>query len=164
MTNKYKAYYESELGVIEIVATDKGIASLNFLDKELPGNSETHPHLKQCINELNEYFRGSRKEFSMELDLEGTDFQKDVWNYLLTIPYGKTIAYGEIARALGDPKLVRAVGAANGSNKVSIIIPCHRVIGSGGALTGYAGGLWRKEWLLKHEKKHSKVEVQLELF
>ena len=164
MTNKYKAYYESELGVIEIVATDNGIASLNFLDKGLPGNSEAHPHLRQCIVELNEYFRGSRKEFSMELDLEGTGFQKDVWHYLLTIPYGKTIAYGEIADALGDPKVVRAVGAANGSNKIAIIIPCHRVIGKGGALTGYAGGLWRKEWLLKHEMKHSKVEVQLELF
>jgi methylated-DNA-[protein]-cysteine S-methyltransferase len=100
---------------------------------------------------MDEYFEGSRKEFQLPLAPEGTDFQKRVWSELLNIPYGATCSYLDVARALGDANAIRAVGAANGRNPISIIIPCHRVIGADGSLTGYGGGLWRKEWLLRHE-------------
>jgi methylated-DNA-[protein]-cysteine S-methyltransferase len=104
-----------------------------------------------AIEQLDQYFAGERTEFDLELDLRGTQFQKDVWNALLTIPYGETRSYGEIARQIGRPDRARAVGAANGSNPVSIIVPCHRVIGSDGSLTGYGGGLPRKRFLLDLE-------------
>jgi methylated-DNA-[protein]-cysteine S-methyltransferase len=100
---------------------------------------------------MDEYFNGNRKTFDLPLDLQGTDFQKKVWLELQKIPFGKTISYKELSLRLGDIKAIRAVAAANGANPVSIIVPCHRVIGSNGSLTGYAGGLWRKQWLLDHE-------------
>ncbi|MCU0371019.1 MAG: methylated-DNA--[protein]-cysteine S-methyltransferase [Bacteroidales bacterium] len=103
------------------------------------------------VKQLDEYFSRDRKTFDLPLDLHGTDFQRRVWNELLHIPYGKTVTYKELALKLGDIAAIRAVAAANGANPVSIIIPCHRVIGSDGSLTGYAGGLWRKKWLLEHE-------------
>lgn len=105
------------------------------------------------FNQLEEYFEGKRVEFDLPLDLQGTDFQKRVWNELLTIPYGKTVSYKELSIRLGDVRAIRAVAAANGANPVSIIVPCHRVIGSDGSLTGYAGGLWRKRWLLDFEQR-----------
>jgi methylated-DNA-[protein]-cysteine S-methyltransferase len=115
------------------------------------------------IQQLEEYFSGSRKEFDIPLDLQGTDFQKKVWTELLKIPYGTTISYKELAIRLGDLKCIRAAGTANGANPVSIIVPCHRVIGSDASLVGYGGGLWRKKWLLEHEGL-SIVKGQLTIF
>jgi methylated-DNA-[protein]-cysteine S-methyltransferase len=111
--------------------------------------------LREAVAQLDEYFRGRRKEFTLELQLSGTEFQKQVWRELLKIPYGRTVSYGVLAAALGKPGSARAVGGANHRNPVSIVIPCHRVIGADGQLVGYGGGLWRKKWLLAHEKKPS---------
>ncbi len=107
--------------------------------------------MEDVAYQLQEYFDGTREIFTLELSPEGTDFQKGVWNELLNIPYGKTISYLELSKKLGDVKAIRAVAAANGQNPLWIVIPCHRVIGSDGSLTGYAGGLHRKKWLLEHE-------------
>ena len=164
MDEQYKAYYDSEIGVIEITGTEEGIKALEFVESLPRGRKNIHPCLQECIKQLDEYFKGERKEFSLNLQPEGTDFQKKVWDRLLKIPFGNTVSYLDIARALGDEKSVRGVGMANGRNKISIIIPCHRVIGGNGQLIGYGGGLWRKDWLLKHEKKFSNVEAQMELF
>jgi methylated-DNA-[protein]-cysteine S-methyltransferase len=117
----------------------------------LPGWREAREPFSQAIEQLDQYFAGERTEFDLELDMRGTQFQNDVWNALLTIPYGETRSYGEIARQIGRPDRARAVGAANGCNPVSIIVPCHRVIGSDGSLTGYGGGLPRKRFLLDLE-------------
>ena len=107
--------------------------------------------LKEANLQLSEYFEGKRKEFSFKLNPKGTDFQQKVWQELLKIPFGKTTSYLELSKQLGDVKAIRAVAAANGKNPLWIVVPCHRVIGSDGSLTGYAGGLWRKKWLLEHE-------------
>jgi methylated-DNA-[protein]-cysteine S-methyltransferase len=107
--------------------------------------------LTACVRQLDEYFNGTRKEFSIQLDLRGTEFQKRVWQELLNIPFGTTTAYLKVASSLGDKKALRAVGRANGQNPIVILVPCHRVIGTDGSLTGYGGGLWRKEWLLNFE-------------
>ncbi len=150
-TQSSRAYYQSPIGLVEIVATDDRVERLKFVDKRQPSASHLTPVLKTCVGQIDEYFKGTRKKFSIDLLLDGTDFQQSVWRQLQKIPYGRTASYGDIARAIGNPKACRAVGLANGKNPVSIIVPCHRIIGSNGALTGYGGGLWRKEWLLKHE-------------
>lgn len=113
------------------------------------------PVLIQCIEQLIQYFHGERRVFELVLNQEGTSFQQEVWSLLLTIPYGKTISYLDLARKTGDPKATRAVASANGRNNIAIIIPCHRVIGSNRDLIGYGGGLWRKRWLLEHEMKYA---------
>jgi methylated-DNA-[protein]-cysteine S-methyltransferase len=120
--------------------------------------------IDQCIQQLIEYFEGKRKNFDLNLQLSGTDFQKRVWKELLNIPYGGTISYRQLAERTGDVKNIRASASANGKNNFVIVIPCHRVTGSSGKLTGYSGGLWRKEWLLEHEKKFSGAEYQTRLF
>jgi methylated-DNA-[protein]-cysteine S-methyltransferase len=107
------------------------------------------------VEQIDEYFRGLRREFSLRLCLEGTEFQKKAWDELVRIPYGETASYGQVAKALGRPMAVRAVGQANHRNPISLIVPCHRVIGGDGGLVGYGGGLWRKAWLLAHERKHA---------
>ena len=107
--------------------------------------------LKETVNQLQEYFDGKRTDFTFKLNLKGTDFQQKVWRELSKIPFGKTISYLDLAKKLGDPKVIRAAASANGKNPIWIVIPCHRVIGTDGSLTGYAGGLWRKKWLLEHE-------------
>ncbi|RPI76326.1 MAG: methylated-DNA--[protein]-cysteine S-methyltransferase [Desulfobacteraceae bacterium] len=118
-------------------------------------NPKTYPrHLKSGLIQLKEYFRGQRKEFDLPLNLRGTPFQKKAWRTLLKVPYGQTCSYRDLAIAVGKPKATRAIGGANHRNPIPIIVPCHRVIGAKGALTGYGGGLWRKQWLLEHEKKH----------
>ena len=114
-------------------------------------NKKAIKHVNECINQLDEYFSGERKIFHIDVILKGTEFQRKVWNTLKEIPYGVTVSYAMIAGKIGNKKAVRAVGNANNKNPVSIIIPCHRVIGSDGSLTGYGGGLWRKKWLLEHE-------------
>lgn len=147
------AYLQSPLGVLEIKGDMEGLASVVFLDPkmEMVFSSETPSVLVNAMSQLSEYFKGDRIQFDLKLAPEGTDFQKKVWNQLQQIPFGKTQTYQQIANQLGDPKVIRAAASANGKNPIAIIIPCHRVIGSDGSLTGYAGGLHRKKWLLEHE-------------
>ncbi|WP_107839137.1 methylated-DNA--[protein]-cysteine S-methyltransferase [Metasolibacillus meyeri] len=152
MEKKYKLYYESPLGTIEIMGTEKAIVSILFVEQENTLQVEVPQILTDCYNQLNEYFKGIRQEFTFSYQFEGTDFQKTVWQALTEIPYAETVSYKDIALTIANEKAVRAVGSANGKNKLSIVVPCHRIIGSNGKLTGYAGGLWRKEWLLQHEK------------
>ncbi|MGE7273620.1 methylated-DNA--[protein]-cysteine S-methyltransferase [Brevibacillus panacihumi] len=153
----YKLDYESPIGVIEIIGDHKAIRSILFSEKNKMVNvlqAETPPVLIECYHQLDEYFTGDRHAFTFLYQFDGTDFQNTVWNTLLKIPYANTESYRDIAVSIGNEKAIRAVGSANGKNKLSIVIPCHRVIGSNGKLTGYAGGLWRKEWLLQHERNH----------
>ena len=150
MNPNERAFLETPIGFVEIDCTEKGIRSLEFINFKVR-IKRTPACLKDCKEQLREYFEGKRKQFSVPLDLEGSHFQLMVWNELLKIPYGTTITYFELARRIGDVKALRAVGGANASNPVSIIIPCHRVIGADGKLVGYGGGLWRKKWLLEHE-------------
>lgn len=155
LENVFKAYYESEPGLIEITAGETGIITLYFTKKKsnLKSDSKSFPvHLKDCIRQLDEYFKGKRITFDLPLIISGTDFQKKVWNELKKIPFGKTASYKEIALKAGNIKAVRAIGNANNKNKIAVIIPCHRVIGSDGKLSGYAGGVKRKKWLLEHER------------
>ncbi|MHC0038723.1 methylated-DNA--[protein]-cysteine S-methyltransferase [Pseudoneobacillus sp. C159] len=155
MTKIYKLDYESPIGVIEIVGTHKAIRSILFSEESKKVNllqAETPPVLAECYTQLDEYFKGERCDFTFPYQFEGTDFQKTVWEALIEIPYAETGSYKDIAISIGNEKAIRAVGSANGKNKLSIVIPCHRIIGSNGKLTGYAGGLWRKEWLLQHER------------
>ena len=147
----HTSYYSSPIGLIEITGNDEGISSLYFVDKKKENAAKIHSSLKECIYQLDEYFKGIRKEFGLKLNPNGTEFQKKVWMQLASIPFGKTKSYSEISKQIGNPNASRAVGYANGCNPVSIVIPCHRVIGSSGKLIGYGGGLWRKEWLLNHE-------------
>lgn len=153
MENIFITYYSSPIGIIEITGNDEGIYTLYFVDAKKEDSNPQHPILKECVYQLDEYFTGIRKEFGLKLNPQGSDFQKKVWNELHTVPFGKTVSYLQISKQIGDSNATRAVGNANGSNPISIIVPCHRVIGSNGKLTGYGGGLWRKEWLLKHEKE-----------
>ena len=151
MEHIFKAYYNSPIGYIQILGNEHSIISLDFID-EINNDEKRNDLLNTCITELDEYFKGKRRSFSLNLLLNGTDFQKKVWKALINIPYGKTVSYKDIAKAIGNEKSARAVGNANNKNKIAIIVPCHRVIGSNGLLTGYAGGIWRKEWLINHEK------------
>ena len=145
-------YFSSPVGTLEICGSEKGIRSVLYSDKF--SNSNPIPEcLKTCVDQLNEYFDGTRKVFDLVLDPVCTDFQLLVWQKLLEIPFGKTISYLDLAMMTGSKMNTRAVGNANGRNKINIIVPCHRVIGSNGQLTGYGGGLWRKQFLLRHEAK-----------
>ncbi|WNB91191.1 methylated-DNA--[protein]-cysteine S-methyltransferase [Bacillus sp. NEB1478] len=156
MNNTYKLYYESPIGTLELKSNDDAVLSIMFEDRKETDHPESVPQvLKACYEQIHEYFEGKRQEFTFPYMLNGTPFQKTVWNALLNVPYSETVSYQDIANAIKNEKAIRAVGNANGKNKLSIIIPCHRIIGSNGKLTGYAGGLWRKEWLLNHEKKLS---------
>ncbi|MBK8946164.1 MAG: methylated-DNA--[protein]-cysteine S-methyltransferase [Ignavibacteriae bacterium] len=165
MKTKFVTYLKSPIGEIKITAEENFITSILFVFDDTEIEAENiNPVLTQCKKELAEYFVGKRNEFTIPIKQEGTEFQQKVWNELLKIPYAKTVSYNFIAGSLGDKKSIRAVGATNGRNQISIIVPCHRVIGSDGSLTGYAGGLWRKKWLLNHEKEFSGEEKQMEMF
>ena len=139
------------LGPLFIEGSRDGISSLSFVDTPISETIEVPPVLQQAVIQLNEYFNKQRREFSLQLAPKGTVFQQKVWKKLQDIPYGKTTSYQEMANQLGDPKVIRAAASANGKNPIAIVVPCHRVIGSDGSLTGYAGGLHRKKWLLEHE-------------
>lgn len=141
----------SPLGYTKIVGDIDGISEVTVLNSEEKITDIIPDELEDCVVQLNEYFEGTRKQFDLKLNPQGTDFQKKVWNKLLEIPYGKTISYLELSKQLGDVKAIRAVANANGKNPLWIIVPCHRVIGTDGSLTGYAGGIHRKQWLLDHE-------------
>jgi methylated-DNA-[protein]-cysteine S-methyltransferase len=142
---------KSPIGNIEITGSETGLRSVSFSDTITMNGDLIYPVEKDCLQQLDEYFQGKRKIFSLPLDLTGSDFQKKIWNELVKIPFGKTISYLELAMIHGDVKAIRAVGTANAKNPIAIIIPCHRVIGASGELTGYAGGLHRKKWLLEME-------------
>lgn len=145
------AIIDTPLGLLELKGTSEGLDSITHINSKKPISKEIPSPLKDTVKQLKEYFANKRTEFSIKLLPQGTDFQKRVWKELEQIPHGKTVNYLEIAKRLGDPKVIRAAASANGKNPISIIIPCHRVIGSDGSLTGYAGGLQRKKWLLEHE-------------
>ena len=146
----YTDYLTSPIGLIEIQASKKGVTKVNFVESASTPVS-TNEVTKRCKKQLQEYFDSRREIFDLPLDPQGTDFQKSVWSALTKIVFGQTAPYAKIAKMINNPKAVRAVGAANGRNPVAIIVPCHRIIGSNGSLTGYAGGLDRKAWLLAHE-------------
>lgn len=146
-----KARVKTPLGVALIEGDMNGISKISVEEDAEVFSTEIPSALKESILQLHEYFEGKRKEFTFKLNPKGTDFQQRVWQELLKIPFGKTTSYLELSKQLGDVKAIRAVAAANGKNPLWIVVPCHRVIGSDGSLTGYAGGLWRKKWLLEHE-------------
>ncbi|MGV8813386.1 MAG: methylated-DNA--[protein]-cysteine S-methyltransferase [Gelidibacter sp.] len=141
------------------IRDEDGIASISILDSEEKETDIIALELEDCARQLNEYFEGIRTQFDLQLNPEGTEFQKNVWNLLQTIPYGKTISYLQLSQQLGDVKAIRAVANANGKNPLWIVVPCHRVIGSDGSLTGYAGGLQRKQWLLEHESPYKQQRL-----
>lgn len=151
MESNQTAYYKTPIGTAKIVGNEFGISSVTVIDDEIEIPTVIPNCLKDCVTQLDQYFGGTRKEFDLKLNPKGTDFQKKVWSELLNIPFGKTRTYLEQTKKIGDIKAIRAVANANGKNPIWIIIPCHRVIGSDGSLTGYAGGIWRKKWLLAHE-------------
>jgi len=155
---------ESPIGKLKLVASDKGLVAILW-ENDSPRRvrlselvaDEQHPVIVETERQLGEYFAGRRKAFSVALDMRGTRFQKDVWEALLAIPFGETRSYGRLAKQLGNPQATRAVGAANGRNPISIIVPCHRVIGSSGKLTGFAGGLETKANLLSLEERDERL-------
>lgn len=152
MIDRYIGHYESPIGWIEIETSIDSILSIVFVE-ERKSKTEYPEIMTNAIAQLDEYFKGTRIQFELKCEISGTDFQKKVWKQLLKIPYGETTSYNEIAKDIGSEKAARAIGNTNGKNRISIVYPCHRVIGSNGSLTGYAGGLERKKWLLEHEKK-----------
>lgn len=142
---------ETPIGWVVITGDVDGIASVYFAEASKGQTEEVPECLTECASQLQEYFKGDRTDFDLKLRPQGTDFQTQVWNALLGIPYGQTCSYLDVALAIQNRQAVRAVGAANGQNPITVIVPCHRVIGSNGKLTGYGGELWRKKWLLEHE-------------
>lgn len=153
---EYSQVIKSTVGYLQILASDSGLRAINLLESKPQENESPSTHTEQAAKELEEYFSGKRKVFDVDLDWEGYSyFYQSVWSYLLTIPCGQTKSYGEIAQHLDNPGASRAVGLANGKNPIPIIVPCHRVIGSNGALTGYASGLHIKKQLLAHENPDS---------
>lgn len=159
MLNRFYFYFHSPLGELELSSNGDFLLSCNFV--ELAGKSKTkHEHSPSRLftktqKQLDDYFEGKLTQFDLPLELEGTDFQKRVWIQLTSIAFGKTISYLTLAKHLGDINCIRAAASANGKNPFAIIVPCHRVIGSDGSLTGYSGELWRKQWLLETEAKYS---------
>jgi AraC family transcriptional regulator of adaptative response/methylated-DNA-[protein]-cysteine methyltransferase len=171
-------YLKTPIGEMICVATEEGICVFDYAHRRMIGSilnrvkarvgeelrEEDHSHFIALEKQLKEYFAGTRKDFNLPIHLIGTDFQLRVWRGLLQIPYGETRSYKKQSIFLGDEKAIRAVARANGENGLAIIIPCHRVIGENGSLTGYAGGLRAKQWLLDHERRHAGYALQQQLF
>ena len=155
----HSTFFETPIGFIIICCDNKNILSIRFSDS--PGNTMRTDHslLNKSVQQFKEYFSGERKDFELPFFQQGTEFQQRIWKLLLHIPFGKTISYKQLTSQFGDMKAIRAVASANGKNDLAILVPCHRVIGSNGSLTGYAGGLWRKQWLLQHESKFRQGEI-----
>lgn len=151
-------YFDSPLGIVRITGDELGVSFISCTDIPLneqrvairPDDELADP-VRHALEQLTEYFAGTRRTFDFPLSPVGTTFQQAVWRALLTVPFGTTLSYLSLSRQLGDEKAIRAVAAANGRNPLWIVVPCHRIIGTNGSLTGYAGGLWRKQWLLEHE-------------
>lgn len=152
---------ETPVGPLTIIGNAEAINALTFKE----GIAVTHEPLPDtlllCIEELEAYFAGGLQQFTFPVAQPGTEFQQTVWQQLTMIPYGQTISYLQLAKRINNPKSIRAVGTTNGKNRISIVVPCHRVIGSDGSLTGYAGGIWRKKWLLEHEMKQKFGSLEL---
>ncbi|MDB5004774.1 MAG: methylated-DNA--[protein]-cysteine S-methyltransferase [Mucilaginibacter sp.] len=146
-------YYKTPVGIAQITEDDGFISRIHIMDEECKIEPITSPLLNEAMRQLDEYFAGTRKVFDFPIKQEGSEFQQQVWQELLKIDYGKTISYGQQSQQMNSPLAIRAIAAANGRNNLWVVVPCHRVIGSNGSLTGYAGGLWRKQWLLEHEAK-----------
>jgi methylated-DNA-[protein]-cysteine S-methyltransferase len=146
----FESFYKSPIGNLRIISNDTDIIKIEFVDEYFKMKM-VPVQIQNCITQLDEYFKGERKEFNIGINPAGTEFQGKVWNLLMKIPFGKTISYLDQAKQFGDEKAIRAIASANGKNPIPIIIPCHRVIGNNGKLTGYAGGLIKKQWLLEHE-------------
>lgn len=144
-------FINTPLGFTEIQGDENGISKIHVMNEDVEISTKIPKELKEAVLQLQDYFDGKRTSFTFPLNPSGTDFQKKVWDELLHIPFGKTCSYLELSKKLGDVKAIRAVASANGKNPLWIVVPCHRVIGTDGSLTGYAGGLWRKKWLLEHE-------------
>ncbi len=151
----FYTYYNSPVGWLKLTSTPDSLWSVSFEEIQGENSSEIPQFLKESVQQLDEYFKGTRKEFKLKLAPEGTDFQQKIWKLVENVNYGQTASYLDISIQSGSEKNTRAVGLANGKNPIPIIIPCHRIIGSNGKLTGYAGGLERKRWLLLHEQQHS---------
>lgn len=164
MSDKQQMLMPSPLGDILLETDGIAITVVHFCDEPMTVTNAEHPLLLQAKSELEQYFADERQTFSFPMAQTGTDFQQRVWAMLTTIPCGKTISYKTLAIQLGDEKCIRAAGTANGKNQIAIAVPCHRVVGSSGELVGYAGGLWRKQWLLEHEAKMSGKAVQSSMF
>ncbi len=145
----YQSYLKTPIGYLRILSNGEGITEIKFQDTDGPEDPDIHT--ESARTQLKEYFDGHRNQFDLPINSGGTKFEEDVWNELKSIPHGATTTYGTIAQKLGDKNFAQAVGSANGKNPIAVVIPCHRVIGSDNKLVGYAGGLHRKEWLLKHE-------------
>jgi methylated-DNA-[protein]-cysteine S-methyltransferase len=160
MNASHRGRLESPIGTIEVTVNEGGVVvSVSFVEEPVPGDEKTDEACTRALRQLEEYFRGERRRFELALEPEGTEFEHKVWNQVRRIPFGSTDSYGEIARRLGaDWSSARAVGVANARNPIAIIIPCHRVIGAGGDLTGYAGGVDRKKWLLDMESGQARLE------
>jgi len=157
--DRKKAFLKTPIGTVRIIGTSVGIQEVSFVESHDSIQAEVPSCLVDCHQQLAEYFHGKRKDFTLTLDLQGTDFQKRVWTELQLLTFGKTRSYLEQARILGDVKAIRAVASANGRNPIAVIVPCHRIIGSNGSLTGYASGLWRKKWLLEHENPPAQTSL-----
>ncbi|NBL65043.1 methylated-DNA--[protein]-cysteine S-methyltransferase [Flavobacterium sp. NST-5] len=144
-------YFETPLGTALLTGDETGIFSFSLLDEKFPTSTDIPDYLEKAVIQIGEYFSGNRKNFDLNLNPNGTDFQKKVWQLLGEIPFGETISYQQLSKNFGDPKAIRAIASANGKNPLWILVPCHRVIGSNGSLVGYAGGIWRKKYLLELE-------------
>jgi methylated-DNA-[protein]-cysteine S-methyltransferase len=152
------ARFKTPLGIAEVRGSSKGICEIKILDDSVEP-TPIPAELQPAVEQLTAYFSGDLKYFDLKLDLQGTEFQKQVWSKLAEIPFGTTTSYLQLSKELGNEKAIRAVAAANGKNPVWVVIPCHRVIGSDGSLTGYAGGLHRKKWLLEHENPPQQLSL-----
>ena len=157
---QYQTFFNSPLGCLILKSNGQAITAVSFSEID-PQEENTCEVLETCKEQMDNYFSGKSLAFDLPLSPEGTEFQQKVWAELLKIPYGETITYMEMAVRLGDPKCIRAAGTANGKNPIAIIIPCHRVIGAGNKLTGYAGGIWRKKIFLELEMKHNPTKRTL---
>lgn len=160
----FSTIYSSPIGLLHIQSNDQSIMSVAFVSEANDIAAQEHPLITLCMTQLKEYFNGGRRVFELPFAQHGSSFQQNAWSLLHAVPYGKTISYLTMAKQHGNVKAIRALASANGKNKIAIIVPCHRVIGSNQSLTGYAGGLWRKQWLLEHEAKCSGREMQLGMF
>jgi methylated-DNA-[protein]-cysteine S-methyltransferase len=147
------AYYRTPVGTVRITQDDEFISGVSIRDEEYEITPPETPLLQMAIDQLQEYFDGNRLEFTFPIKQAGSAFQQQVWDQLLTIPYGTTTSYLQQSQRMNNPLAIRAIAAANGKNNLWVVVPCHRVIGSDGSLTGYAGGIWRKRWLLDHEAR-----------
>lgn len=155
-----EAYLNTGVGLLRFEVEENALTTIEFSEGEEVDSDPTDPLLQECVFQMKAYFKGHLKEFDLPINLRGTEFQKKVWQKLIELPYGSTDSYLNLARNLGDVKAIRAVASANGKNPIPIVVPCHRIIGSDGSLTGYAGGLWRKKYLLEMEAE----EKQMKLF